>query len=94
MQILSKIIFLVGYSRDNGFEFTKQYSETKPTASIAPIRDERRPKTYIELISEHSNIKIVTIDTSNQSSIEKPNPQLEEVSPEGIDTIVFNNGIH
>lgn len=62
------------------------------TTVIASIR--RRHETFIELSSKCSNVNIGTHDTSDQISFEKTGLQLEEFSPEGIDTIVLNNDIY
>lgn len=89
----SKVIFIAGATRGIGFELTKQLSDVSSNTVIASARNIATSPDLKKLSEERSNVKIVNLDVSSESSVSQLDAQLQIVASDGIDTIILNAGI-
>lgn len=63
-------ILVTGASRGIGFELVKQYSEADTrNIVVAAVRDVQAAKALEQFATQHANVHIVPLDTSNEESI-------------------------
>lgn len=83
-------VLITGANRGIGLEFTKQYAEADWNV-LACCRDPQHAKALDALANANANIKILTLDVSNFTQIEKLANQLNGVA---IDVLINNAGIY
>lgn len=84
-----KVVFITGGNRGIGLELTKAFAADPANTVIASARD---PSKATELQSL-SNVHVVTLDVSDESSINNLPAQLEKVASDGIDYYISNAGV-
>ncbi|ONH64932.1 hypothetical protein BON22_5228 [Cyberlindnera fabianii] len=84
-----KVFFITGANRGIGLELTKAFAADPANTIIASARDPSKATALQSL----SNVKIVKLDISDESSINELPAQLEKVAPEGIDYYIANAGV-
>ncbi len=88
-----KVYFISGGNRGIGFEFVKQLSSTPENTIIASARDISKATELQKLADAQGNIKIVTLDVADQTSIDALGAQLKPIAKDGIDVMISNAGI-
>lgn len=82
---------ITGCNRGIGLEYLRYLSQETTNIIIGTVRDKSKINGELaELLKEHKNIFIVTLDLSSQSSIDQVVSQIEEVTPDGIDIFINN----
>lgn len=88
-----RVYFITGANRGIGLQFANLYSANAENKVIVSTRDISKSKELVELAQQRSNISIVTLDISIESSIDGLDEKLAQFAPNGIDTFISNAGI-
>jgi NAD(P)-dependent dehydrogenase (short-subunit alcohol dehydrogenase family) len=85
----AQTVLITGANSGIGLEFSKQYAENGWTV-IATHRRDEIPDTLAELMSAHENVRVETMDVSNQDQVFGLAEKLRGVP---IDVLINNAGI-
>lgn len=84
--------FITGTNRDIGYAFVEQLSTNPNNKIIATVRDLARSTKLQELAKHRSNISIITLDLSNEKSINELNQKVSKITSV-IDVFISNGGV-
>jgi NAD(P)-dependent dehydrogenase (short-subunit alcohol dehydrogenase family) len=90
---MTKVFFITGGNRGIGFELVKQLSVNSNYEIIASTRNVSTSGELVKLSESNKNVKIVTLDVSDEESISKLPAQFSKLAPNGIDVFISNAAI-
>ncbi|ODV97880.1 hypothetical protein PACTADRAFT_374 [Pachysolen tannophilus NRRL Y-2460] len=85
--------FLTGGNRGIGYQFVEQLSDDASNIVITTVRSLERSEKLIELSKSRKNIRIITLDISDEASINEIPSKLKENNVDVIDVFISNAGI-
>ena len=84
-------ILIVGANRGIGLGLIREILNKNSTANVfATYRDKNKSTELIDLSKKHQNLKLLTLEISNQDSINNLKNGLKDVQ---IDYLIINSGI-
>ncbi|KXS16378.1 NAD(P)-binding protein [Gonapodya prolifera JEL478] len=93
---MSKVYVIVGASRGIGLELVRQIlAKDETSIVVGTVRDEVKSKSAFQSIEEKAGgrLHVITLDTTDETSIKTAAERLLQVFPTGIDVLINNAGI-